>query len=537
MPARSVAFTNLRGGCGKSTILFQLAAEFAKASCMRFRPPQPPPPPSIPSACHPPTAARRSLSLSLLQANASTGVLVIDCTAFGDVSRLLLGGRQPHVKAAVGEQHSVGHSSAHLLADLLGPAAAAAAVAPAAPGGAAPVAGARSLAGWAGAGAGAVRRAGDIAQSFGVPVRSLNPEIQLDNLLLIPSGATKQQPCSGLVPADILRLSRRLRVSLDSLPGHWQVFLDTDGDLTFSPATEVALRAAELALIPYAPTESDHDRATEAVARLQRLEAPAAKVGGVIYNMVAPDPRAGAEGWQPFSASLRPHEVTVRRLVDDFSGDWWARARAAPAAFAATAGGGAPAAAALEAEVEQGRRDFYHDSIVLMQARGLVYGLGPCLSVDFGKPGSLAAELGIPFCSMDASRRYATAGGGDGLSLGGSRKLAAVEANVRELRQLLEAAQARLPAASAAAADWEQEAAEGAAVPAAQLQAQQPAVQPAAPQAVQGGERSAPQEARDAPGQTSSLMMALAAVALAAVAPAAAAPVALAAAACAWRSE
>ena len=30
MPARSVAFANLRGGCGKSTILFQLASEFAK---------------------------------------------------------------------------------------------------------------------------------------------------------------------------------------------------------------------------------------------------------------------------------------------------------------------------------------------------------------------------------------------------------------------------------------------------------------------------------------------------------------------------
>lgn len=31
-------------------------------------------------------------------------------------------------------------------------------------------------------------------------------------------------------------------------------------------ATEVALRAADLAYVPYSPTESDHDRATEAVA-------------------------------------------------------------------------------------------------------------------------------------------------------------------------------------------------------------------------------------------------------------------------------
>lgn len=60
---------------------------------------------------------------------------------------------------------------------------------------------------------------------------------------------------------------------------------------------------------------------------------------------------------------------------------------------------------------------------------------------DFGKPGNLAAELGIPFCSMDASRRYRTGAGGTGgehtESLGGSKKLAAVEGNVRELRLLL----------------------------------------------------------------------------------------------------
>ena len=121
------------------------------------------------------------------------------------------------------------------------------------------------------------------------------------------------------------RLARSLRARLAALPGDWQVFLDTDGDLTFSPgawllgcafvdcllglggggrlrcagrqcrtamripscptlfnnpsplrpppllatrdaATEVALRAADLAYVPYAPTESDHDRATEAVA-------------------------------------------------------------------------------------------------------------------------------------------------------------------------------------------------------------------------------------------------------------------------------
>lgn len=31
-------------------------------------------------------------------------------------------------------------------------------------------------------------------------------------------------------------------------------------------ATEVALRTADLCYIPYQPTESDHDRATEAVS-------------------------------------------------------------------------------------------------------------------------------------------------------------------------------------------------------------------------------------------------------------------------------
>lgn len=127
------------------------------------------------------------------------------------------------------------------------------------------------------------------------------------------------------------------------------------------------------------------------VQRLQRLQPPAAKVGGIVYNMVsresagpcrrsalthalpthcwhrkpgccsqrmhltaiqnpqlclcltarvrpelapfwaspqvAPEPRSTGEGWGPYSASFRPHEVAVRRMVDDFSADWWARAQ------------------------------------------------------------------------------------------------------------------------------------------------------------------------------------------------------------------
>lgn len=42
---------------------------------------------------------------------------------------------------------------------------------------------------------------------------------------------------------------------------------------------------------------------------------------------VAPEPRSTGEGWGPYSASFRPHEVAVRRMVDDFSADWWARAQ------------------------------------------------------------------------------------------------------------------------------------------------------------------------------------------------------------------
>lgn len=54
---------------------------------------------------------------------------------------------------------------------------------------------------------------------------------------------------------------------------------------------------------------------------------------------------------------------------------------------------------------------------------------------DFGKPGHLAAELGIPFCAMDGAARYRS--GEHTESLGGSKKLGAVEGNVRELRLLV----------------------------------------------------------------------------------------------------
>lgn len=141
-----------------------------------------------------------------MQARPSTGVLVIDCTAFGDVSRLLLGGRQPHVKEAVATQASAGRSSAHLMSALLPPAAAAVATSlplaapqPAASRAAPPPLGARAAAGWA-----AVAEPADIAQRFGLPVAELNPQIPLPNLHLIPSGVTKQQPCTGLGAGDIL---------------------------------------------------------------------------------------------------------------------------------------------------------------------------------------------------------------------------------------------------------------------------------------------------------------------------------------------
>lgn len=42
---------------------------------------------------------------------------------------------------------------------------------------------------------------------------------------------------------------------------------------------------------------------------------------------VTPEPRPSPGGWPPYSASFRPHELAVRRLVDDFSADWWGRAR------------------------------------------------------------------------------------------------------------------------------------------------------------------------------------------------------------------
>lgn len=42
---------------------------------------------------------------------------------------------------------------------------------------------------------------------------------------------------------------------------------------------------------------------------------------------VTPEPRPSPEGWPPYSASFRPHEVAVRRMVGHFSDDWWARAQ------------------------------------------------------------------------------------------------------------------------------------------------------------------------------------------------------------------
>ena len=92
-------------------------------------------------------------------------MLVIDCTAFGDVSRLLLGGRQPHVKAAVGERHANGKSAAHMLSHLLTPGAG-----PASP----PPPGTPGRAGARGAASFAAGGALNIAERFGLPVREVS---------------------------------------------------------------------------------------------------------------------------------------------------------------------------------------------------------------------------------------------------------------------------------------------------------------------------------------------------------------------------
>ena len=94
--------------------------------------------------------------------------MVVDCTAFGDVSRLLLGGRQQHVKEAVAAQHAEGRSTAHLLGSLLAPGDPPAA-APATPGRAGASA---ALSGAPGGAASWAASALDfnIAQRYGVPV-------------------------------------------------------------------------------------------------------------------------------------------------------------------------------------------------------------------------------------------------------------------------------------------------------------------------------------------------------------------------------
>lgn len=214
MPAKSTVFYNLKGGSGKSTLLFHAACQYAQVGAGDG-----PAWPAAPAAagCRSTTACstlHRPIAHCCAPVNLATQthpeekVLVLDCTAFGDVSNLFLGGCDPLVDDEREELLREGKAASKLMEALVG----GAALAPAAPAG--PVTPGkmpfykiyeavtrRQSAGEAKSKPAA--QLDNIAERFGVRLPHRNPEIKLSNLYFIPSGATKRQPCVGLQVTNI----------------------------------------------------------------------------------------------------------------------------------------------------------------------------------------------------------------------------------------------------------------------------------------------------------------------------------------------
>jgi cellulose biosynthesis protein BcsQ len=197
----SHVFSNHKGGCGKTTILFHASCEYALR-------------------------------------NKAERVLVIDTTLRGDLSELLLGGD----KGAAGKQavRAVGHlrSTSKLLMHA-----------------AAEQAASRgdegqrnSLVGLLFKGSGSKPSAAqglDLDDQV-IHVHDFNPAVP-ENLYLVPGGTGPQTS----YPAHLRReIAATLRESLDRSAHAWKVLCDTDGDQGFSDYTKIAHALCDSCIIP-----------------------------------------------------------------------------------------------------------------------------------------------------------------------------------------------------------------------------------------------------------------------------------------------
>jgi len=229
----SHVFGNHKGGCGKTTLLFQVANLYAKH--------------------HP-----------------DETVVVLDFSTLGDLSKIMLGGNvNARGQRAMGEQLGLGKSSNELirLAKEFGHSGQQ-------PQGASGITGLFNR-----------LRLGGASSAFDFTPPLMRPsEVNAgipSNVLLGLGGSEPQTPLSD---DEVRQVSGVLQHALGATEQKHKLFIDTDGDLKFSHFTKVAMTMCEHCVIPLKPNFNDFQRLETFLEELHPING--AKVLMIVWNEI-----------------------------------------------------------------------------------------------------------------------------------------------------------------------------------------------------------------------------------------------------------
>jgi cellulose biosynthesis protein BcsQ len=387
MLVSSTVFANHKGGCGKSVLLFQSAAEYALA--------------------HP-----------------DQHVLVVDMTVVGDLTRLFLGGDSFERSSSVSLSDfvAVHGGTTKLLFDCLAfelgfQSGALRETATTASGssGSGPLSFVSRLRQTFGGGTGSEdKSAGGSGGAYRFPVEKyllrvadVNTHIPANIYLSMSSGGGSQHPFRL---TERLTVVQGLRRAFQQAPASYKVLFDTDGDLHFSDYTRIAIGVADHLVVPLFPSFTDFHRVEtfmEELFQMRQNGETDAKVQLMVWNNV--DVHYNRP-WLPVSRNVTPTKA-AQTVIEKLNSLLAGVAAQYSTLFVQPIPDNASPVEASE--------HFSETSSMIMRT--------------FGVTGMASADLGIPFACMQPG----TLTGGAVEYHVSAEMLELLRANVRELADVL----------------------------------------------------------------------------------------------------
>jgi cellulose biosynthesis protein BcsQ len=383
----STVFANHKGGCGKSVLLFQSAAEYALS-------------------------------------HAEQHILVVDMTVVGDLTRLFLGGDafERTSTVSLSDLAAIQGGTTKLLFDCLsfelgcqsGALRETTPVASSSTGsGGGPLSFVNRLRqtfGGSGGGGGGGGEKGAYRfpiEKYLLRVADVNPHIPSNIYLAMSSGGGSQHPFR--LP-ERMAVVQGLRRALQQAPDSYKLLFDTDGDLHFSDYTRIAIGMADHLVIPLFPSFTDFHRVEtfmEELFQMRQNGETDGKVQLMVWNNV--DVHYNRP-WLPVSRNVTPTkaaQTVIEKLNSLLAG--------VAAQYSTLFIQPIPDNASPEEAAEH----FSENSSMIMRT--------------FGVTGMASADLGIPFAAMQPG----TLTGGAVEYHISAEMLDLLRANVRELADSL----------------------------------------------------------------------------------------------------